>query len=99
MMKRPNTFEAVAFVCTNKRPDGHPKPCCADRGGLELRDKLKLLLLDRGLESKVRVFQSGCLGGCEYGPMVMTFPDNQMMVSVTEADLPGILDGLAAEAD
>lgn len=37
MIIRPVPFAAVAFVCTNKRPDGHPKPCCADRGGLELR--------------------------------------------------------------
>ena len=96
MLKRPNTFEAVVFVCTNQRPEGHPKPCCANRGGLALRDQLKLMVHERGLDTKVRVFQSGCLGGCEYGPMMMTFPDNQMLMSVKEEDLPEILDGLAA---
>ena len=36
MLKFPSPFGSAIFVCTHKRPDGHPKPCCADRGGREL---------------------------------------------------------------
>lgn len=98
MIIRPVPFAAVAFVCTNKRPDGHPKPCCADRGGLALRDELKKMVAERGLDSRVKVYQSGCLGGCEFGPMAMTYPDGRMQFGVSSADLPSLLDSLAAEA-
>lgn len=97
MIKQDIAFDAVAFVCTNKRPDGHPKPCCADRGGADLRETLRAMAAERGLDHHVRIYASGCQGGCEHGPMVMTFPDGTMRFGVTEADLPGLLDELAAQ--
>ncbi len=96
MIIRPVPFAAAAFVCTNKRPDGHPKPCCADRDGLQLRDELKKMVTARGLDGKGKVFQSGCLSQCESGPTVVTFPDGHLHVGVTAADLPALLDALAA---
>lgn len=92
MLKFPAPFATVIFVCTNKRPDGHPKPCCADRGGLALRDELKEMVRERGLDGAVKVFQSGCLGACERGPIALRYPDGQLMLGVAAADLPGILD-------
>ncbi|HPF69719.1 MAG TPA: (2Fe-2S) ferredoxin domain-containing protein [Candidatus Krumholzibacteria bacterium] len=91
MMKFPVPFAAVVFVCTNKRPDGHPKPCCADRGGLALRDELKDMVREAGLDGKVKVFQSGCLGACEQGPIALRYPDGQLMMGVKKDDLPSIL--------
>jgi (2Fe-2S) ferredoxin len=99
MNSRPTPFVAAAFVCTNQRPDGHPKPCCASRGGLHLRDELKRMVAEAGLTGRVKVFQSGCLSHCEQGPTVVTFPDGQVHTGVTEADLPELLDALAAAAE
>ena len=92
MLKFPAPFANAIFVCTNKRPDGHPKPCCADRGGRELRDELKNMVQEEGLESQVRVFQSGCLGGCERGVMAVKYPDGELMMDVKQEDLQKILD-------
>ena len=91
MLKFPAPFPNVIFVCTNKRPDGHPKPCCADRNGLELRDELKNMVREQGLEGQIRVFQSGCLGGCEQGPMALKYPDGELMMGVKQEDLAQIL--------
>jgi (2Fe-2S) ferredoxin len=98
MNSRPAPFLAAAFVCTNQRPDGHPKPCCAGRGSLHLRDELKRMVLERGLGGRVKVFQSGCLSHCELGPTVVTFPDGQVYTGVTEADLPALVEALVAAA-
>ena len=94
MIKRPVPFERMAFVCTFQRPDGHPKPCCGARGGADLRAKLKEMVAERGLLAQVKVFQSGCLGGCEFGPVIMTMPDGQMHFQVGEEDLGAIADSL-----
>ncbi len=91
MLKFPAPFPQAIFVCTNKRPDGHPKPCCADRNGLELRDELKAMVREQGLDGQIRVFQSGCLGGCEQGPMAIRYPDGELMMGVKKEDLEQIL--------
>ncbi len=91
MLKFPAPFSQAIFVCTNKRPDGHPKPCCADRNGRELRDELKGMVREQGLEGQIRVFQSGCLGGCEQGPMAIRYPDGELMMGVKQEDLEQIL--------
>ncbi len=96
MQKQPYPIPTVAFVCTHKRPDGHPKPCCADRGGATLRERMREMVAERGLEARIRVFASGCLGACEYGPAALSFPDGQMRFGVSEDDLGAVLDELAS---
>ena len=97
MLKFPAPFPNAIFVCTHKRPDGHPKPCCADRGGRELRDELKNMVKKEGLEGQIRVFQSGCLGGCEQGIMAVKYPDGELMMAIKREDLRQILDDAAGE--
>ena len=97
MLKFPSPFGAAIFVCTHKRPDGHPKPCCADRGGRELREELREMVKEKGLEMKVKVFASGCIGGCDQGPMALQYPDGQLMMAISRDDLPEILDGVAGK--
>ncbi len=97
MIKRPAPFERMAFVCTFERPEGHPKPCCGHKGSADLRARLKDMVAERGLQGQVKVFQSGCLGGCEFGPVVMTLPEKQMYFQVGEQDLPEILEDLSRD--
>lgn len=92
MLKFPAPFPASVFVCTHKRPDGSPKPCCADRGGAQLREELKQMVKDQGLEMRVKIFASGCLGGCEQGIVALSYPKNQLMLGVKQEDLQKILD-------
>ena len=91
MLKFPAPFPTAIFVCTHKRPEGHPKPCCGNRGGSELRDELKDMVREQGLDGQIRIFQSGCLGGCEQGPMAVKYPDGQLMMGIKQEDLVQIL--------
>ena len=95
MLKFPAPFPAAVFVCTNKRPDGSPKPCCANRGGVELREELKKMSKEQGLETRVKIFSSGCLGGCEQGVVAVAYPSGQLMMGVKREDLQKILDEAA----
>ena len=84
------------FVCVNRRPDGTPKGSCAARGAVELHEKLKGLLKQRGLaELEVRACTSSCLDTCWAGPVIAVEPDNFFYGRVTEADLSEIVDGFA----
>ena len=48
-------YEAHVFCCTNRRPAGHPRGCCAERGGEALRDHMKSRAKALGLKPLARV--------------------------------------------
>ncbi len=52
---------------------------------------LCLMVEEKGLQQAVKIFQSGCLGGCEFGPVMMTVPDQKMYFQVGEDDLEELL--------
>jgi len=67
------SYEHHIFVCINKRPAGHPKGCCADKGSEALRDFMKSEIERLGLKGKVRVNAAGCLDQCHRGPTVVIY--------------------------
>ena len=90
-------FNKAIFLCTQKRPDGHPVPCCANRGSMELRMKLKDMVKTEGKDGEVKVFTSGCLGACEHGPVAVRYPDGEYLLGVTPDDLQEIFDDLVKD--
>jgi (2Fe-2S) ferredoxin len=75
------------FVCTNRRPDGHRRGCCASKGSEELLAQFKVKAAEAGLRGKVRVQKAGCLDTCEDGISVVVYPDDAWYGRVTEGDL------------
>lgn len=67
-------FECHVFVCTNRRPDGHPRGSCAAKGSERLRDYMKARARQLGLTG-IRVNAAGCLDRCENGPCVVAYPE------------------------
>ncbi|MFL1463744.1 (2Fe-2S) ferredoxin domain-containing protein [Roseococcus sp. DSY-14] len=70
----PPFFRAHVFVCNNRRPDGHKRGCCAEKGADKLRDYMKARAKELGLKG-VRVNQAGCLDRCEFGPVMVIYPE------------------------
>jgi (2Fe-2S) ferredoxin len=87
-MKR---FDKHIFVCENKRPDGHPKGCCADKNSVEVRALFKKRLKELGLAPSVRANASGCLDACEYGVTVLVYPEQIWYGGVTLDDVEEII--------
>ncbi|MHB1847145.1 MAG: (2Fe-2S) ferredoxin domain-containing protein [Deltaproteobacteria bacterium] len=85
-------FKRHVFVCTNRRPDGHPKGCCAEKGSEALRDRLKAELGRRGREGEIRAHAAGCLDACEYGPTLVVYPEGVWYGRVTPADVDEIVE-------
>lgn len=71
-MERHQPYEKLISVCTNFREEGD---CCAKRGGKEIADALKERVKKAGLNRKIRVSRSGCLGLCDQGPNIAVYPD------------------------
>lgn len=88
-MKR---FEKHIFVCENKRPDGHPKGCCADKNGVEIRALFKKRLKELGLSPSIRANAAGCLDACEHGATVVVYPEQIWYGGVTLDDVEQIIE-------
>jgi len=83
-------YEAHVFCCTNRRPAGHPRGCCAERGAEELRDYMKSKAKDLGLKN-VRVNIAGCLDRCELGPTLVIYPEGVWYTVATRQDIDDVL--------
>ncbi len=84
-------YEAHVFCCTNRRPAGHPRGCCAERGAESLRDHMKSRAKDLGLKN-VRINAAGCLDRCELGPTLVIYPEGVWYSVPTKADIDEVLE-------
>jgi (2Fe-2S) ferredoxin len=87
-MKR---FSKHIFICENKRPDGHPRGCCLDKGSAQVKEKFKTRLKELGLNSDVRANSAGCLDACEHGITVLVYPEQVWYGKVTFDDVEDII--------
>lgn len=87
----PLFFEFHIFVCTNRRPDGHSKGSCAERGSEKLRDYMKARAKELGL-ARVRVNAAACLDRCEHGPCIVVYPEGVWYHVDSPSDVDAILE-------
>ena len=84
-------YETHVFCCMNQREPGHPRSCCADRGGVELKEYMKARAKELGIK-KMRVNQSGCMERCELGAAMVIYPEGIWYTYSTKEDVDEILD-------
>jgi (2Fe-2S) ferredoxin len=86
----PLYFDAHIFVCCNRRPEGHKRGSCAERGSEKLRDYMKARAKEMGL-ANLRVNSAGCLDRCELGPCVVIYPEGVWYRIGSTEDVDAIL--------
>ena len=79
------------FVCENQRVDGHPRGCCAARGGAQVRVWLKEAMNRHGLMAGNRANGAGCLDYCEQGPCLVVYPEGVWYSAQTREDVEEIV--------
>lgn len=87
-MKR---FDKHIFICENKRPEGHPRGCCADKGSAQIREFFKKRLKELGLSKSIRANSSGCLDACEYGVSIVVYPEQIWYGAIKQEDVEEII--------
>lgn len=79
-------FELHAFVCVSETA------CALDGPAVEIRKMLKQKLRESGMKEEVRINQSGCLGQCGHGPMMVVYPEGVWYSHLTMEDAQRIWD-------
>jgi len=84
-------FAYHVFCCTNQRAADDPRGSCQARGGVALRNYFKLQAKAAGIPG-VRVNAAGCLDRCDYGPVVVIYPEGVWYSIQSEADVDEIIE-------
>jgi (2Fe-2S) ferredoxin len=95
MPRRPDDpplfFDVHVFVCCNRRPDGHPRGSCAEKGSEKLRDYMKARAKELGIP-RIRINSAGCLDRCELGPCAVIYPEGVWYRLASPADVDAVLE-------
>jgi len=86
MPAAPSPYQRHVFVCTSG--DWCPE---VDGDGIGVHASLKRAVAVRGLDTRIRVNNSGCLNQCGHGPMVVVYPDAVWYCAVSPADADEIV--------
>lgn len=95
--------EKHVFVCSQSRPQGHPRGCCTQRGSQDVLQAFWQAMQERNLYEKFAVTFSGCLGPCDGGVNVVVYPEGVLYANVTRDKVGRIIEehllgGKAVEA-
>ncbi|MEE8393027.1 MAG: (2Fe-2S) ferredoxin domain-containing protein [Rhodospirillales bacterium] len=87
----PLFFDRHVFICTNQRPEDHPRGSCAERGGAGLLEYMKAKATEMELD-RVRINSAGCLNRCENGPALVIYPEGVWYKCQSQYDVDQILE-------
>ncbi len=65
---------------------------CVSSGSTEVKESLARALADSDLSSEVRILETGCMGPCELGPVMMVYPEGTFYVKVSPDDVQEIVE-------
>ncbi len=82
-------------ILSKRDPDKQSVAVCASscetRGGKEVVVAFQNEIKKQGLEGKVDIRGTGCLGLCEQGPIVIVYPQAVPYFKVKDSDVPSIV--------
>jgi (2Fe-2S) ferredoxin len=84
-------YDPHIFMCTNKRPDDHPRGSCGGRNAEALRQYLREKLKTAGVEN-ARANMAGCMDQCENGPVLVIYPEGTWYTAKTTSDIDRIVE-------
>ena len=80
------------FVCTSSRVNGQQKGFCHSKAGVEIVTRFMDEIEERELTGEVMVTNTGCLGICSQGPIVMVYPEGVWYGAVSPEDVTEIVE-------
>jgi (2Fe-2S) ferredoxin/predicted O-methyltransferase YrrM len=82
-------FRQHIFICTQEKPESVAS--CPGNGSLRVLQALERELVAQGVDDEIQVTTCGCLGLCDEGPVMITYPEGVWYHKVREEDVPEIV--------
>ena len=84
--------EFHVFVCTSSRINGTQKGYCHSNASSEIVTNFLESIEENDISDKVMVTNTGCLGLCNDGPIVIIYPEGTWYGKVTPDDVDEIVE-------
>jgi len=65
---------------------------CISSGSNALKDVLAAELKKRGLDEEIKIIETGCMGPCDLGPVMLVHPEGTFYQRVTALDVPQLVE-------
>jgi len=65
---------------------------CTSSGSVPVQEALNKEIKKHNLDKEIKVVQTGCLGLCELGPIIIVYPEGSMYCQVTPEDIPELVE-------
>lgn len=65
---------------------------CVSAGAQKIKERFHEILKERGISSEVNIIETGCMGPCDYGPVMVIYPEGIFYKKVEVADVEEIVD-------
>lgn len=65
---------------------------CISSHSLEVEGELKKQIARYNLKDKVRIVKTGCMGPCQFGPLMLVYPEGILYKELTAADIEEIVE-------
>lgn len=88
MKKEKMKSQIEIYICNHKRDNTED---CFHKGGKEVTDNVKRWAKEN-YSGEVKIYRSGCLGKCEQGIAVASYPAKDFLLEVTREDAEEIKD-------
>lgn len=64
---------------------------CVSAGALKIKERFHAVLKEHNLTTEVNIIETGCMGPCDYGPVMVIYPEGIFYKKVTPDDVADIV--------
>ncbi|MGC9362828.1 MAG: (2Fe-2S) ferredoxin domain-containing protein, partial [Candidatus Syntrophosphaera sp.] len=64
---------------------------CVSAGALKIKDRFHEVLAEKGISDEINIIETGCMGPCDYGPVMVVYPEGIFYKSITVDDVEEIV--------
>ncbi|TDX52706.1 2Fe-2S ferredoxin [Orenia marismortui] len=79
------------FVCSSSRINGQQRGFCVNKDSVEIIQNFMMEVQDRGMADTM-ITNTGCLGICDKGPIVIVYPEGVWYGNVSPDDVEEIVE-------
>ena len=64
---------------------------CVSAGALKIKERFHEVLAENNITNEVNIIETGCMGPCDYGPVMVIYPEGIFYQKVTPEDVEDIV--------
>ncbi len=65
---------------------------CVSAGARGIKEELQRLVRENGIDNEVNIIETGCMGPCDYGPLMLIYPEGVFYKKLTPEDMKEVVE-------